>query len=118
MSHIHGLPPLPHCFDGFVTVHRAVSETSQGEVQEGTSHCLVFTNAEKDNDSSTHKSKSPLPEDKGSEHRGINNNAAISPNFSETPHARINTALHHLKSEMVMPFVKYCQKIISSIVPN
>ena len=41
MSHILGLPPLPECFNGLVKVQNTVSESSQGDVGEGTAHSLV-----------------------------------------------------------------------------
>lgn len=98
MSQIHGLPPLPQCFDGLIKVERTVSETSQGEIHEGTSHCLnVLDKNQNENLGSAKDIRDSMSTDE-------DDNAldeSSSPNFIETPFSKLNTALRRLKEEMV-----------------
>ena len=89
MSDIHGLPPLPKCFDGLISTQRTISETSQGELHEKESHVLVRNGLDEDvfnHDETTDDEKATdLPQD-------------------GTPFSRLNLAYEKLKSEMVSYF--------------
>ncbi|XP_045187459.1 protein FAM89A-like [Mercenaria mercenaria] len=98
MSQIHGLPPLPQCFDGLIKVERTVSETSQGEIREGTSHCLNILD---NNRNESVGSCKDIPDNLSTDADDNAIEESVSPNFVETPFSKLNTALRRLKDEMV-----------------
>ncbi|XP_052767546.1 protein FAM89A-like [Mya arenaria] len=101
MSQIHGLPPLPQCFGGLIQVQRTVSESSLGDIQEGTCHSLNVEGVNKNNVSNVDENICP----RDLRERSHNNDDVLvtdeaSPNFTETPFSKLNNALHRLKMEM------------------
>ena len=93
MSHIQGLPPLPKCFDGLVSTHRTISESSQGEVQEGETHVLLRDNKELEEETLNHETLL--------EERSDNPPATELPTDNATPFSKLNHTYEKLKSEMV-----------------
>ena len=91
MSDIHGLPPLPKCFDGLISTQRTISETSQGELHERESHVLVRNGLDED----VFNHELELKEAMGEE------NASDLSQTDGTPFSRLNLAYEKLKSEMV-----------------
>ena len=96
MSHIHGLPTLPKCFNGLITTQRTISESSQGEVHEGETHVLVRSGTEVetvnhditfDDTEGESSSSDSLPD--------------------ESPFTRLNRAYDKLKFEMVRIRIVY-----------
>ncbi|XP_060581788.1 protein FAM89A-like [Ruditapes philippinarum] len=94
MSEINGLPPLPQCFDGLIKVERTVSETSLGEIREGTSHCLNILDKNQNENTGTRKDIAETDDDDNVLED------SVSPNFDDTPFSKLNTALRRLKNEM------------------
>lgn len=97
MSQIHGLPPLPQCFDGLIKVERTVSETSQGEIHEGTSHCLNILDK---NQNESLGSAKDIPECTSADDDDNVMEDPDLPGVNETPFSKLNTALKRLKTEM------------------
>ena len=89
MSDIHGLPPLPKCFDSLISTQRTISETSQGELHEKESHVLVRNGL--DEDVFNHEKELATGEE----------NATDLSQNDGTPFSRLNLAYEKLKSEMV-----------------
>jgi hypothetical protein len=105
MSQIHGLPPLPKCFDGLIRVERTVSETSGGDIKEGTIHILapnyLLNTPDKLRNESSDSTRDCPDMDAADEDDNVIEESA-SANFEDTPYSKLNYALSRLRNEMVM----------------
>lgn len=103
MSQINGLPPLPQCFDGLIQVERTVSETSQGEIHEGTSHCLNFTDRYRNESVGSGRE---VHDYVSAEEDNNVVEELVTPNYAETPVSKLNTTLGRLRQEMVIHYTQ------------
>ena len=106
MSHIQGLPPLPKCFDGLISTHRTISESSQGEVHEGEAHVLV-RNSDLEEVSEVNEEALDHHELAFEEAMGDSVASAVMPD-NNAPFSKLNQAYEKLKSEMVRTYNILC----------